>query len=333
MKFKFLKSLFYFLCLALGVVTGIMALMLVERLTAKPAAIEAGVFDPYESVWKNPKNTAALSLNFSPYFSPGSSAESDSPLSEATLRAALDAVRPFADTIRTFTVSGEMAKLYAINRESYGMRVIAGAWIGASYTGEQVRAELAQLAELANNGLIDMAIVGSEGLLRGDYTEDDLIKWFNDLRGMLKKDVPVGTSDSAAALLGSGKVLAASDVLLFTYYPWFQNVPVDRATEDFKGMYARIRDAAGQDKQIICSESGWKFEGEGMGNIQPDPDDAARYLSEMYAFSREANLEIIFFEAFEEPWKGGDSGWGLLDTGLEPRPAVKGMLDWIATLR
>ena len=289
--------------------------------------------DHYKNIWKEPRNTVALSLNFSPYYLPGSDPETDSPVSEEAIRAALDAIVPFTDTIRTFGVSGEMSKFYPIAREC-GFRVYAGCWIGAGYRQEDVREELTALADIGNRGLADILVVGSEGLLRGDYDASTLIGWINTLRGMLTRDVPIGVSDAASALLGYPEVIAAADVAMFTFYPFFNSTPVESAEAEFESVYRLLQKAAvsaGHTK-LICSETGWKFEGKSMGRAVPSPENATRYLEAIYEFSRKEGLEVNLFEAVEEGWKAkhGDAGWGLLDENLEPRPAIRGMLERIS---
>ena len=250
------------------------------------------------------------------------------------MRRALDAIAPFADTIRTFAVSGEMTKLYQIAKEEYAMRIIAGCWIGANYTAEQVQEELTILADISNKKLADILIVGSEGLLRGDYSASDLKSWINDLRGMLTRDVPIGTSDTATALLGYPEVIAVCDVAMYTYYPYFSSVEIDNALDDFVRVYQQLKKTANNTK-LICSETGWKFEGKSMGAAIASPVNAARYLDEIIAFSRRENLEICIFEACEEPWKNkyDDDGWALLDTDLNCKPSVSAMLERIVELR
>jgi len=39
-----------------------------------------------------------------------------------------------------------------------------------------------------------------------------------------------------------------------------------------------------------------------------------------------APLNIVRFEAFDEPWKGGDDGWGLFDVGRKARHAIQGLV-------
>ena len=292
--------------------------------------IYADPTDHFFNVWKNPGHTAALSVNFSPYYMPGADPETGSPVSEDDMRRALDAIAPFADTIRTFGVSGEMNKLYKIGKLEYNYRIYAGCWIGSNYEPQLVRNELETLAEIGNLGYADILIVGSEGLLRGDYNAKDLIGWLNDLRGLLHKDIPIGVSETAASLLGYPEVVGAADVAMFTLYPYFNNTPVDEAVGEFERVYRLLQKAAGHTK-LICSETGWKFESDEK-SAQAGPENGARYLEDIYAFSQAENLEICIFEALAEDWKAryDDDGWNLLDADLVPRPAVSEMLERIS---
>jgi len=284
----------------------------------------------YETAWKNPRDTAALSLNFSPYYLPGADPELQSPVSEEAIRNALDAIVPFTDTIRTFGVSGELFKLYKIAKGEYGLRVIAGCWIGAGYSEEQVREELALLADIGNQNLADILVVGSEGLHRRDYSAESLMGWVSFLKGELTKDIPVGTSDTAGMLLGNSSVLQAVDVVLFTYYPYFNGVSVKDAVSDFDRTYRRLQEAFKHTK-FICSETGYKFSGRAVGSAIPSPEAAALYFNDIIAYSQKENLEICYFEAIEEDWKNkyDDAGWGLLDKNLKPLPSVREALNRI----
>lgn len=262
------------------------------------------------------------SLNFGPYYLDGMDPELGSPLSEEQIRAALRAVAPYCDTIRTFGVTGELNKLYKIAKEEFGLRVIAGCWIGGGYNDAQVQDELAALAGIAGNGWADILLVGSEGLFRRDYSAWQLIGWMDTLRGMLRRPLPVGTSDTAGALLGEKNLIANSDIVCYTYYPYFSGADISRAAEDFAQMHRKMRAAAG-DKPLICGETGWPDDGEPVGGAVPGAENAARYFDEIYAYSRENGLEVCYFEAITEPWKGkygaAERSFGLLGSDLRPK--------------
>jgi len=291
-----------------------------------PAAKDAG----FVAAQKSPG--PALSLNFSPYYLDGMDPELGSPVSEEQMRAALSAIAPYCDTVRTFGVTGELSKLYRIAKEEYGLRVIAGCWIGGGYSDEQALNELRALAEIANNGWADILLVGSEGLFRHDYSQERLVGWMDALRGMLQTPLPVGTSDTAGALRSGEAVIANSDVICYTYYPYFNGVHIEQAGADFAQMHEIMFTLAGG-KPLICSETGWPDCGERIGGAQPGPENAARYFDAVYGYAREHSLEVCYFEAFTEPWKGkygmAEQGFGLWDGSLGVKAQYGEALDRI----
>ena len=287
------------------------------------ALFPAGYASSLPDKTKKPVETAALSLNFSPYYIDGRDPEMGSPVSEAEMRAALAAIAPYCDTIRTFGVTGEMTKLYKIAREEFGLRVIAGCWIGSGYTDALVRQELQTMADLANNGLVDILLIGSEGLFRRDYTAAQLAGWADTLRDLLQTPLPVGTSDTAYQLLQNADALMTMDVIGFTYYPFFEKTHITHALANFSEMHGQLK-AAFDGKPLFCSESGWPDAGGSHGDAEPGPENAARYFEAIYAYSREQNVEICYFEALSESWKGkyglAEKSFGLMDSGLMPKP-------------
>ena len=306
--------------------------------------------EKFAGAWKDPAEKQLLSLNFSPYYLSGADPEYQTPLTEDAVYDALAAIAPYADTIRTFGVSGELGRVFALakgtypyrdseeiifvnknNNEAFSFRIIAGCWIGAGYGEDQIKYELDTLIGLGDDGLADILVVGSEGLYRRDYTADDLIGWIGYVKGNLTADVPVGTSDTAGAYMDNPELFGAVDVALYTYYPFFNGVHISRAIRDFEGMHRRLAALAGETK-LICSETGWKFEGTPVGDAEPGETEAAEYFERIVEYALDAHLEICYFEAIEEKvWKikYDDAGWGLLDENLNIRPSVAGAMDRI----
>ena len=82
-------------------------------------------------------------------------------------------------------------------------------------------------------------MVGSEGLYRRDYSQAQLVRWTDTLRKMLQTPLPVGTSDTAGALLLNERVIANSDIICYTYYPYFSGAHVGQAAADFAQMHEK----------------------------------------------------------------------------------------------
>lgn len=68
---------------------------------------------------------------------------------------------------------------------------------------------------------------------------------------------------------------------------------------------------------IVIGETGWKWENtdpsQVIGTYAANPVNAKWYLDLMNSWRTQANgpLNVFYFEAFNEAWKGPDDGWGL----------------------
>ena len=265
---------------------------------------------PQAEVFQQPK----LSLNYSPYVN-GLSPEKNSPVPLSLMEGHLKTLRPYADTIRLFGVSGELAKIYKPAKETYGFRVISGCWLDRNYPEREIYKELDALIKLANDGYADIAVVGSETLFRRDFSKDKLIEYIEYVRGKVNdKNIPVTTSDTATAW-NSPELVNACDVILVTIYPFFSDVSAENAAEALKETYEQVKGVA-NGKQVIISETGWPTAGSPEGAAVPSEENARLYFEEVYEWSRAEDIEVIFFGAIDEAWKRegikGDIGmhWG-----------------------
>ena len=85
-----------------------------------------------------------------------------------------------------------------------------GAW-------EREKEQIDCLVDVAKQGHLDLAIVGSEVLLRGDLKESELITYIGQVKQRLAEDpsvpIPVTTADVYGELLSHPTVLSAVDVV------------------------------------------------------------------------------------------------------------------------
>ncbi|MCL2059145.1 MAG: S-layer homology domain-containing protein [Oscillospiraceae bacterium] len=264
---------------------------------------------------KNPTGTPKLSICYSPYTN-GLSPETNSAVPMEQMLWQLNLIYPYADTIRLFGVSGELEKIYKPAKEDYKFRIIAGCWIDSRYSETQIYAELDKLIEMANAGYVDVAVVGSETVARGDFPVGTLIDYIEYVRsGINDKNVPVGTSDVPDVFLLYPKLVESCDVILCTIYPFFVNITSDKAAQNLAETYGRVK-AAAMGRQVIISESGWPTEGSPEGASVPGMKNARELFVGTYAWARENDVEIVFFSEIDEAWKvegmGGDVGghWG-----------------------
>ncbi|MDR1000802.1 MAG: hypothetical protein LBL96_08400 [Clostridiales bacterium] len=311
---KIARKVFFIMLTALTVLVCGYALAMAALYTPRGDNIVYVLSEEMKSRYKNPSETGKISLNFSPYYIDGTRPGDGA--SEEAIRRLLNAIAPFCDSIRTFN-TGEYEHLYSIAKNEYNMRIIAGAWL----TGDEAtdKKELDALIRLANNGYADLLLCGSEGIHRGDYTAEYVIQCINYVKvSLTDKSTPISTSDTAGVWLNDNSdLINYADFLCYTYYPYFEGVATHKGVEAFGNIYVKLH-AKALGKPIICSETAFPDGGEKKGAAAPSAENSVRYFEDLYAWSVATGVEINFFEAADEGWKGSpqsvETHWGICDT-------------------
>ena len=287
-------------------------LMMTAACSDNPAAPEPEP-SPIAS-YETDQRRSKISINYSPYTN-GLSPEKNSPIPLTLVEGHLELLDPYASALRLFGVTGELEKIYQPAKEKYGFRIIAGCWIDKYMQESSIYKELDALIKLANDGWIDVAVVGSETLYRGDFPVEKLIEYIQYARERIDdKAIPVTTSDTAQAW-NNPELVAVCDVILVTIYPFFSEIPVENAAGAMADTYEDVKVKA-NGKQVIISETGWPTAGSPEGAAIPSMENARRYFEDVYIWSLAEDVEVIFFSAFDEGWKNegrkGDIGihWG-----------------------
>ena len=139
-------------------------------------AILAGAMAPFVGgviQAQSPAPYVLYGLDFSPYIA-GQNPNFNPQVSAAQIQARMQIVAAHTRWIRSFSMTNGLENVPSIAR-SFGLKVAAGAWISSNVTTNA--AEIANLIAACNAGLVDLAIVGSEALLRNDVTETQLIAY------------------------------------------------------------------------------------------------------------------------------------------------------------
>ena len=244
-------------------------------------------------------------------------------LAAETIRAQLNALVPFADTVRFYAASGEAAPACEI-AHTLGLRVIGTAWLSGNAAAD--RQELDALIAQCRSGLCAVACVGSETLLRGDLTEAQLIADIEYVRaGLAGTGIPITTADDASELLAHGAVRAACDVLMVNCYPYWHGIAHAEAAAYFTAMMAAVRGVC-CGRELLVSETGWPTAGQTVQNAVPGEAEAAAYFTDVLAWSRTSGVPVLWFDAADEPWKAESEGaagahWGVMDSGLALKDA------------
>jgi hypothetical protein len=215
-----------------------------------------------------------------------------------------------------------------------GLKVAAGAWIGGNLAQNDV--EIANLIQAANAGQVDVAIVGSEALLRNDVSESQLVSYMRQVRQAIPQTIPVTTADTYGTLLAHQPVIDASDIVFGNFYPYWEGISIDTAMISLVQRYERLVAAAGN-RRVVVSETGWPSAGNAVGAAIPSPANAAEYLSQFASWASSNNIPCFYFEAFDEDWKAAQEGpqgahWGLWDASGVVKPGMQGVLGARASL-
>lgn len=251
-------------------------------------------------------------LNFSPYID-GQDPNIGSEVNEEQLRTRMEVIKPYTVWIRTFGSSNGLEKSGSI-AHNLDLKAALGAWISSDLTANEQ--EIENLIAAAKAGEADMLIVGSEVMLRGDLSEDELINYIN----RVKQEVPelsVSYADVYGVLLCHPNIIDAIDIVLVNYYPYWEGISIDLAVATIHGWHMQVT-AAANGKQVIVSETGWPSSGNQIDNAIPSSDNASFYFLNFVSWSRANDVDYFYFEAFDESWKAAYEGpqgahWGVWD--------------------
>ena len=103
------------------------------------------------------------------------------------------------------------------------------------------------------------------------------------------------------------------------------------ATTNFNSVRSYLDKSGYAALPITIGETGWKAVQTGGETYRASPVNQKMYLDRLTAWSASATapsakpLAIFYFEAFDEPWKGSDDGWGLFNVNRQARYVVQSL--------
>jgi GPH family glycoside/pentoside/hexuronide:cation symporter len=197
-----------------------------------------------------------------------------------------------------------------------GLKTMVGAWISADK--ERNEKEIAALIVLAKAGVVDIAAVGNEVLLRNDISEQELLDYIARVKEALKGlEIPVGYVDTYYEFYQRPSLVAISDVILTNCYPFWEGSNIEDSLTDLRHMHAITKEVA-RGKKIIITETGWPSQGESVGDAHPSQLNAMKYFIQTQEWANTEAIEMMHFSSFDESWKArveGELGarWGIWD--------------------
>lgn len=241
-------------------------------------------------------------------------------LLDAQIRRRIGIVAPHTQWVRSFSCTEGHELIPALAR-AQGLKTMVGAWIGQDL--EHNEREISSLLKLAAEGLVDIATVGNEVLLRSELPEEALLGYIRRVKSALPAHVPVGCVDAYYEFVDRPALTQACDVVLPNCYPFWEGVDIAHALHYLKHMHALVCKAAGA-KKVIIAETGWPGQGQIVSAAVPSPENAMRYFIETQDWARLEGVELFYFSSFDEAWKVGAEGdvganWGLWEQDGKPK--------------
>ncbi|MEZ4772540.1 MAG: MFS transporter [Bacteroidia bacterium] len=250
-------------------------------------------------------------LCFSPYVE---GQDTGSNLSATQIRRRMEIIMPYAQTIRSFSCTEGNELIPRIAHEK-GLKTMVGAWISADR--DRNEREIQSLVKLAKEGLVDVATVGNEVLMRKELSPQEIIDYLRKVRAQLPAHIPVGYVDAYYQFLDHPELAEAADVILINCYPFWEGADNSYALAYLQQMYQLSRQVAGG-KKVIITETGWPSSGQAVRSAAPSEKNAMKYFIEVQHWAKTSGVEMFYFSSFDESWKVQQEGevgarWGLWD--------------------
>ena len=244
--------------------------------------------------------------------------------------------------------------LRLIRAHKIPLKVMLGIWLdgelsnheGCAWVTEPVPAEkLAQnkaknLREIERgihlaNAYSDIVVavnVGNESLVTWNdhlVTIESMIAYLQEVSSRIEQ--PVTTADNYKVFAEYGPKLADHlDFLAVHTYPSWEGKSLDEALEFSIANLLEVR-AAAPDKPIAIAEAGWATTASEFGE-RASESAQERHYQELMNFGQENNITVLWFEAFDEDWKGhpdnplgAEKHWGLYFIDRSPKPAARNL--------
>ena len=256
-------------------------------------------------------NAGIHGLCFSPYVE---GQDTGSILSAAQIQRRMAIIMPYTRHIRSFSCTEGNELIPRIAHEK-GLKTMVGAWLSSDK--QRNEQEIQSLIQLAREGVVDIATVGNEVLMRQELSLAEVIGYLQRVRAQLPRHIPVGYVDAYYQFLDHPELIQAADVVLINCYPFWEGADHQQAVAYLDHMYRLTQQAAGG-KPVIVAETGWPSSGQTVEAAQPSMENALRYFVDAQHWAQQMGVDIFYFSSFDESWKVRQEGevgarWGLWD--------------------
>lgn len=255
-------------------------------------------------------NSGVLGMCFSPYVE---GQDITDVLIESEVRQRIEVIAQHTKWVRTFSCTQGHEMIPAIAKEKK-IKTAVGAWI--SKDKERNEKEINSLVALAKKGLVDIAVVGNEVLLRNELSAGEISNYLKRVREQLAP-LPVAYVDAYFHIIENPELIQQSDMVMINCYPFWEGSGIDKALDNLRKMYELTKKNS-SGKKIIISETGWPSMGDNVNDAVPSVANGRKYFLQTQEWAQKEMIDIFYFSSFDEPWKVKDEGvagarWGIWD--------------------
>jgi exo-beta-1,3-glucanase (GH17 family) len=241
--------------------------------------------------------------------------------------------------------------LNIIRNKKLPLRVMLGAWITRESESETLDAKASKTAKLANRkevmSVIRLANTYTDEVIAVNVGNETQVYWSDHLTRpevlirniQAVRDatlVPVTTADDFNFWNKpeSKQIAQELDFIAMHIHPMWAGVESSKAMPWTERIYAEICENH-PGKTVVISEAGWATqvhsEGEQAKLIKGKAGEKEQqmYYRQFTNWARENKICTFFFEAFDEPWKGGphpnevEKHWGVFNVKRQSKAALK----------
>jgi GPH family glycoside/pentoside/hexuronide:cation symporter len=225
----------------------------------------------------------------------------------------MEVIAPYTQWVRSFSCT-DGNELIPVSARSKGLKSVAGAWISDDKNRNEL--EIQGLIHQAKKGMVDIAVVGNEVLLRGELSLEELLGYIQRVKDEVP-NVQVGYVDAYYQFVQHPQLIEECDVILANCYPFWEGCDIDRATAYLDQMHQMVVEVS-NGKPVLVAETGWPNLGEANQNAVPSKLNAMKYFVNVMNWSKDKGVDTFYFSSFDESWKIRQEGevgarWGIWD--------------------
>lgn len=234
--------------------------------------------------------------------------------------------------------------LEVIRDNNLPVRVMQGIWLDKHKTEQQNNEQVKNAIELANEfpEIIIAVNVGNEIFVDWSWHRiddmDKVVGHIRDVRSKIKQPVTVNDDYNFWNKDRSKKIADEIDFIGLHAYAFWNNKSIDEAMEWTQSIYREIQKRH-PDHVIAYTETGWptsrvydsSYEGTLIGKA--GEDEQKIFFDQYDAWVNKEKIISLYFEAFDENWKGGFDGekpmdkaekhWGVYKADRTPKKFLK----------